>query len=266
MPDTNPPIITEFAMPDPNAAPLNLTQLFQLANLLVSSKIDPASTYSSYVIGAGQPSVDDQDKVWFKKDSQGRPISIMVFWKGRWRRVYNGMLGEIRGFHGVPGYGPYPKNFNENGMGNAEGEYDGWHLCNGKDGTPDYSDKFLLGAHMNKTDSHSDYDDDEWVSWIDKDKAQHTGGVTEFTLNDASTFQPGTDIGQLKVGKYVIDSGGEKLVDDNSYLLYGKPSVNNEDKNLQLKIQSDGNIEPEPVSVINPFIALGWIIFVGYQS
>jgi hypothetical protein len=57
----------------------------------------------------------------------------------------------------------------------------------------------------------------------------------------------------------VIESGGETLVENGPS---GKPSANNEAR-TKPEIQSDGNLEPDPINVINPFIALGWIIFVG---
>jgi len=259
-------------MPLPGAAPLNLTQLFTLANELVHSEIQ--GSYLPYVIKNGTPDVDDQDKVWFQLDSQGRPIAIKVFWQGSgpngaWRRVYNGMLGEIRAYHGAPGYGPAPALFNTNGMGNSGLEYDGWHICNGKDGTPDLSDKFLLGAHMNKTDSKNDYEDGEWVSWIDKKEAKATGGTIDFTSTDSNTFQKPNDA--LIVGKWTAT--GNTRPDDGSGDLYGlpvrisgpgSPPDPDDIKNATLIGVDDGNLTPDPVSIINPFIALGWIIFVGY--
>jgi hypothetical protein len=257
----NPHVKTEFGTPDPNATPLNLVQLIQLLNGLVITTIE--GSYQPYVLQNGTPNADDQDKVWIEKDSQGRPVSIKVYWSGSWRRIYNGMLGEIRAFHGAPGYSP-EGHFNATGLGNVGGEYDGWALCNGKNGTPDFSDKFLVGAHMNKSDSHNDYEDGEWLTWADPKTGQHTGGVHEFILNEKTSYQPTVDIGTLKIGRYKIDSGGEDL--DKHGLLWGKPSVGNEDNNEILKIQSEGNPTPDAVSVLNPFIALGWIIFIGYQS
>jgi hypothetical protein len=276
MPDViPPPVVTEFGMPPPDAAPLNLTQLFTLANKLVSSRID--GNYLPYVLQSGQPSVNDQDKVWFEQDSQGRPVAVKVWWigsgpNGAWRRIYNGMMGEIRGFHGAPGYGPAPALFNTNGMGNVGLEYDGWHLCNGKDGTPDLSDKFICGAHMNKLDSKSDYEDGEWQTMVaGGDNPKHTGGAKDFTLSDATTWRPVRP--DLWVGRWTASTPQR---DDDS-LMYGFPKKvatgtdsgtpdPNDPPNHLILPKDEGNAEPNPVSVINPFVALGWIIFVGYQS
>jgi hypothetical protein len=266
----NPPVHTEFSMPLPGAAPLNLTQLFTLANSLVHSEI--VGSYLPYVVKNGTPDVDDQDKVWFQLDSQGRPIAIKVFWQGSgpngaWRRVYNGMLGEIRAYHGAPGYGPAPALFNTNGMGNSGLEYDGWHICNGKDGTPDLSDKFLLGAHMNKTDSKNDYEDGEWVSWIDKKAAKATGGAIDFTSTADNTYQKARP--ELWSGRWFASGNarsdtGQMFGDPHLISGPGSPPDPSNTENRLIYAGDDGNATPDPVSIINPFIALGWIIFVGY--
>ena len=201
---SSPNVQTQVSMPDPNAAPLNLTQLFQLLNLHLSSQI--IGDYAPYVLQNGEPGVSDQDKVWFERDSQGRPVAIKVFWNGTWRRIYNGMMNEIRGYTGNPG-----TDFDSTGWGKVGGEYDGWHLCNGNDGTPDFSDQFLLGAHMNN-DSHSGYVDNEWVSWIGDKTGMHVGGAKDVTLTVDNMFFPGGDVATLHVGRYGITPAAEKLL------------------------------------------------------
>ena len=268
-----PAIKTEFAMPDPNASPLTLAQLFELANVLVSSTI--SETYLSVVLRNGTPDVQDQDKVWFEKDSQGRPVGIKVFYHNKWRRVYNGMLGEIRGYSGSPGYhdnDPH-SDFDSTGLGNVQGNYDGWGLCNGKGGRPDYSDKFLMGAHMNNLANHTGWDNG-WQAFINTAKApsdQKTGGKLETTLTDANTYRPPTP--DLWVGRWLADHPAR---DDNS-LLYGFPKkiVTGPEPNdppNHLLITGDKGRTPdtdppiEAIPTIPPFIALGWIVFVGYST
>lgn len=263
--NTNPEVHTQFGPPDPNDAPLNLAQLFQILNRTVSSEIIPPGVYKPYIIQNGDPDVDDQDKIWIDLDSQGRPVATKIYWpvSGTWRRIYNGMLGEVRAFNGAPGYGPPPAYFNAVGMGNAGLEYDGWHICNGKDGTPDFTDRFIVGAHMNKTDSKNDYDDGEWVSWVDGQSAKRVGGAKDFTLNENNTFQPASP-GFLKVGTYEIE--GATLTADETK--WGAPSLMEENKNKNLTIDAGdrANETPEAVSILPPFVALGWIIFLGYSS
>jgi hypothetical protein len=275
----NPPaILTEFAMPDPGESPLNLQQLFTLANRLVASTI--SESYLSVVLQNGTPDVQDQDKVWFEKDSQGRPVNIKVFYHGKWRRVYNGMPGEIRGYSGAPGYhdNDPTSDFDSNGLGNVGGNYDGWGLCNGKNGRPDYSDKFLLGAHMNKADSHTDYNNG-WQAYIKTEKNptdKKTGGQFEVTLDDTNTFRPATN--DLWVGRWKADNPAR----DDASLIYGFPKKiltgqhqgepePNDPPNHQIITGDKGrtpDTDPpiEAIPTLPPFIALGWIVFVGYST
>jgi hypothetical protein len=242
-------------MPDPNAAPLNLQQLFTLLNLHLISNI--VGDYTPYVLQNGEPGADDQDKVWFQLDSQGRPIAIKVHWNGTWRRIYNGMMNEIRGYNGNPG-----TDFDSTGWGNVGGEYDGWHLCNGNDGAPDYSDQFPVGAHMNN-EGHSGYVDNEWVSWIGDDAGKHVGGSKDVTLKDSNMVLPSGNIGTLKVGTYQI-AGATLFTGETKW---GQPSASDETKNTTVNIQSSiGTDTPDPINIIPPFVAFAWIIFLGYRT
>lgn len=266
-----PAVLTQFAMPDPNAAPLNLIQLFQLANTLVSSAIQ--GPYLSYVVQVNEPGVADTDKIWLKLDSQRRPISFMFYYNGSWRRVYNGMLGEIRGYTGNPNT-DFVMTGTDPGLGKQQGNYDGWRLCNGKGGTPDLSDKFLIAAHMNYVD-HPGYDHG-WVTWISNKKAEKTGGVRDFTLNEDNTyippFKPGKELGSddLIVGQWAADGNARNAGGQ----MYGIPVLHNgvplpptsEAKNTLLIDSDEGNATPDSVSVIPPFYALAWITFVGYAA
>jgi len=251
-----PLVTTSFLNPDPNATPLNLTQLVQYLATLVHSEIQ--GDYLSYLVQNEQPGASDRDKVWIEVDEQGRPVNIKIWWtgSGSWRRVYNGMLGEVRGYTGNPG-----TDFTPTGWGRAGQLYDGWHLCNGNDGAPDYSDHFLIGAHMNNA-SHSGYIDDEWVTWISNTTGMHTGGERDFTLAANNIFQAGGTIGQLTVGKYTIAGSLLDVAGD----IWGTPSLSTPAKNQELNVVTDGFVEPEAVSIIPPFIAMAWIIFLGYQS
>ena len=252
---SSPRIKTEFGTPDPNEAPLNLSQLFLLANRLVSSTF--LDLYTPYVLQNGEPGAEDQDKVWFQLDAQGRPVAVRVWWNGSWRRVYNGMLNEVRMYSGNP-----ETDFDSTGWGRVGGEFDGWHLCNGNDGTPDFSDQFPIGAHMNN-EGHSGYISNEWVSWIGDKTGMHVGGSKDVTLTEGNMPLPSGNIGTLKVGTYQIT--GATLVAGETK--WGEPSASDESKNTTLNIQSSvGNSEPDPVSVIPPFVALGFIIFLGYRS
>lgn len=244
----NPPVVTQFAMPDPNAAPLNLTQLFQLANLLVSSAIQ--GSYIPYVLQSTEPGADDRDKVWFVLDSQGRPIAIKTWYNGHWRRVYNGMIGEIRGFNGDP-----TNQFDSNGKGILGADYDGWHLCNGKDGTPDLSDQFVVGAHMNNSNGQVGWASGEWRTFVDGKTITRTGGVKEVTLTEDNTYRK-ADVG-IAIDHFMGDTGR-----DPTGHLYGKPNVDAD----ETFGDDPGNQTPDPIPILPPFVAFAWIIFVGYST
>lgn len=246
----NPPVITQFANPDPAATPLNLTQLVQLLNALVASEIQ--GSYIPYVIQNATPSVDDQDKVWIYLDSQGRPIEHRTFYNGQWRRIYNGMLGEIRLYGGDP-----TVDFDAKGLGIVGGTYDGWHLCNGNDGTPDLSDHFPIGAHMNNQDVQG-YNNGWLTTILGAAAATHTGGVRDFTLTNDTTYRPPTQ----EIVLYEWSATGN--VPANPGDLFGLHNVGSKSDTLQNA--DPGNPTPTSVSVINPFIAVGLIIFVGYTA
>jgi hypothetical protein len=259
-----PPVETVFAMPDPNASPLNLTQLFQLANALVRSTI--TGPYVPNIIQSGLPKPEDQDKIWLELDSQGRPLGIKIYWHGHWRRVYNGMLGEIRGFSGDPGYNT-SGHFNPDGLGNVGGMYDGWHICNGKNGTPDYSNQFLCGANMNPpTGTPSGYDDG-WQTLID-DKVHHGGGQWTEVLE--AKHIPLPQLKQTKMALYRITPGGGEDVHPDGPL-FGLKTANVQhvipgypDDEYTYPPEDYAGNEPEGLFVGPPFYSAAWIIFVGY--
>jgi hypothetical protein len=255
---SNPSIVTHFDNPDPGATPLNLIQLVELLNALVSTQFQNPNSYTPYVISNGTPGVDDQDKAWLELDSTGRPTSIKIFWNGHWRRVYNGMIGEIRMYSGDPSI-----DFDGNGLGKVGLAYDGWHICNGKNGVVDLSDRFIVGAHMNNHDTNG-YQTSlgGWISTVTKTAGLHQGGTKDITLTDKNTFQPTLDIGTLKLGKY--QDAGNTMYLQGSEFAYGKPSVGDETKNVTVNIQSEGNPTPDAITTVPPYLAFAFIIFVGY--
>jgi hypothetical protein len=254
-----PEVLTQFAAPDPNAAPLNIGQLVQLLNTLVSSAIQ--GTYLTYLVQNNPPGSDDHDKIWVEVDSQQRPIAVKTWFNGNWRRVYNGMLGEIRIFSGDPTDASVwtPVAGDTGGLGVVGGTYDGWHICNGKDGVVDLSDRFIIAAHMNNV-TVPGWDGSEWVTTEVKDAGEHTGGFREITLTPATTY---VSVPEVKVGKYTIPNGGEALASGGN--LFGKQSASDDTKN-QVLLDAISEITPEPINIIPPFIALGYIIFVGYST
>lgn len=240
-------------MPDPEAAPLNITQLVTLLNTLVSSTI--FGSYIPYVIQHSEPGPDDRDKAWIFTDTQGRPVEIRIWWdnSGAWRRVYNGMLGEVRMYNGDPSV-----DFDTDGLGKVGETYDGWHLCNGRDGTPDLSDRFMIAGHMNNAGGHVGYDDG-WQTAISNVDDEKTGGNRDITLTDETTWQPARPA--ITARRHTADGNAP----DASGVLLGTGTAA-----TQITLNGgeavEGRSDPDAISIIPPFIAIGYIIFVGYSA
>lgn len=91
--------------------------------------------------GSTTPSVSNQDKPWFRTDSQGRPMGWYVYYNGAWRRSLTEAVGTLKEFTGSPA-----GVFDATGKGIVGSMWDGWAICNGQNGTPDLRNKFTVGA------------------------------------------------------------------------------------------------------------------------
>jgi hypothetical protein len=247
----NPPIITQLGHVDPNAVPLTVNGLIDLFNPVLTSELQ--GSYIPYVIGSITPGSDDHDKAWIQTDSSGRPLAIKLWYNGNWRRIYNGMLGEVRGYHGDPSV-----DFDTDGRGKVGESYDGWHLCNGKDGTPDFSDTFIIGGHMNNAEGHSGYNNG-WQTFVNGVGDLKTGGGKDITLTAGNTYRPAR--GAVTARNW---DAASQAPNPHNGSLWGVKSNNTPGDNDNLLEADPGNTSPEPISILNPFVALGWIIFVGY--
>jgi hypothetical protein len=257
----NPPVITSIAHADPNAAPLTLNDLIDILNPLLSSIIQ--GSYVPYIKSQSTPTVDDQDKAWIELDIAGRPVALKTFVAGNWRRVYNGMIGEIRGYTGNPSV-----DFDPEGKGLIGGTYDGWQICNGKNGSPDLSDKFMCSGHMNNTAGHSGYSSG-WQTFIDGITDRKSGGSKDHMLQmaDLPPLDPTTGHSELRLHgkgfKADIDHPGfpAAIVDTN----YG--NLQNFDVPIANYGANPNGSPPTPqtaVPLIPPFFVAALIIFQGY--
>lgn len=259
----NPIVLTGFANPDPNAAPLNITELIKLLNQLVVSEI--VGNYTPYVLGHNTPSVEDQDKVWFALDPSGRPLGFFTFYNGGWRRAYNGMIGEIRIYSGDP-----TVDFDAQGRGKVGAQYwyDGWQLCNGNNGSPDLSDKFITCAHL--SDLTKGFVGGQFLSNIEgtdqagNDIYKNTGGVSSITMTLANTYRAA----RKAIGAYLWTASGNAPADNGD--MYG---LHNTQTTFKPAYRSDGSVDtddpgnttPNKIDIVNPYIAMGLITFIGYQ-
>jgi hypothetical protein len=135
------------------------------------------------------------------------------------------------------------------GLGTVEGEWDGWALCNGNNGTVDLSDKFIVGSHM--SDMTIGYSGGHHSTSVTGATTQ-SGGAKDFTLDDDHTFRPST--AAVTVAKWKADGN----TPDVGSGLYGAGSS-------QTLIAADpGNESPDPIPTLPPYLARAYAQFVGY--
>jgi hypothetical protein len=263
----NPPLDLHCGAPDPTASPLDIVQLFALIDTHLSGEI--VGEYIPYIMSATVPGPDDTDKIWLQLDSGGRPIALKKYYGGRWRRIYNGMLGEIRLFSGNPNDHNI---WDTDGRGKPEKEYDGWQICNGKNGSPDLSDQFILAAHMNNEDGHNGYGTSGWQAVVEvgeEKEVKHTGGASQ-TMIAMEHLPP---IEEAGTGKLILH--GNEAKDDSPEHTSAVPIIDVFYAGAQkhdfeiARYGASPNADAAPITqkkfpTIPPFIAMGFITFVGY--
>jgi hypothetical protein len=264
----NPTVSVELANPDPNVDPQSLPDLWAILNATVHGELDGGDN-TSYLEQPGIPSVDDEGKAWVELSS-GKPLSLKIFFNGVWRRAYNGMLGEIRMYSGPPG-GDTDPTFDKDGKGKAGGQYDGWQICNGNNGSPDMSDQFIIGAHMNKALSHPDYADG-WVTFADAKNDLQSGGSKDHKIvaQDLPPINPGglTAVPPEPTSSLIVH--GFKYVAGNTKTP-AQPIVDRHYGNMlthTFPITSYGANPPDfnqnALPTVPPYLAMAFIIFIGY--
>lgn len=278
--NANPTVVTQIGNADPNAAPITVNDFITLLNSLISSRIVPDNSFLPYVFGNDPPSVDQQGTViWLQLDVAGRPIALKFWYTGAgtgggaWRRVYNGMVGEIRGYSGNPGLSnDQNSDFDVNGHGQVGGTYDGWQLCNGKNGAPDMSNSFLVGANMNNaTGTPPGWDGTGWQVYLGG-FAEKSGGSPTATLTSANVPLPPLEqtlMNRYNVNGVTIDDAGPIWGVNDTPSHKPIPGGTPPDSNYKYPPAGypagrTGDPAPANFWTLPPYIALGWMIFQGY--
>lgn len=219
------------------------------------------------MIGNQTPGQEDNDKAWIETDSANRPLAIRLYYNGNWRRVYNGMIGEIRMFSGDPS--PSLGIWDGNGHGVVGKEYDGWQICNGKNNSPDLSDQFIIGAHMNNANGHSGYNLG-WQTFVDGITDKQTGGSKDHMVlpADLPPLDAQDGLATLTLSGYgwksdSVHTDAVPIVDVN----YGSARAHTAPIARYGSSPNDSPPIPQtPIPTIPPFYALAFIIFVGYTT
>lgn len=229
--------------PAPEDCPTTFAESIALQRELISGRI--VANIVPYIRQAATPSVDQQTLVWHKIDVDGRPIGTYHFYGGAWRREYSGRTEELRYFRGDPS-----AYFDSSGRGIVGGEWDGFALANGNNGTPNLSDQFIVCAKMD--DLGVGYPTNgPWKTNVDG-TTQQTGGQKDITLTDDTTFRPALDA--IQMSNWQADGNSQNAGGG----LWGLGSGHT------LLPADAGNQTPDAIPTLPPFFASAVCCWVGY--
>ena len=215
----------------------------------------PDNAGGGIFVGSTQPSDSLTNKVWFKIDSVGRPLGIFMHYNGNWRKVYTGVgIGEIRMIY----YSP--SEFDTSGRGVIGGNWDGWLLCNGQNGTPNLTDsRFPAGVTWNGQ---------VWVAHVPVTSTdQSAGGQGRGGHTITANNLPQLKVSLQTQGGVFGGSGGTHVV----LPPYASPPPSTWD---EYNITQGGANDTGPATPLGSplthlplpnFIARGFVIFFGYQ-
>lgn len=246
------PVVVTLANPDPNAAPLTFGAAVNELRPLLTAEID--ATITVFVKGSAVPSVDDQDKPWIRLDNVGRPAGIYIFYNGLWVKQPPDQGSLIGPFAGDPTLFFDGDGRGLVGVGPVAGDFYGWQIMNGNNGTANLSDKFIIGGRMDNVDI-TGYSGG-WRTNVNG-VPELTGGTNETTLDGTNTYRPA--IAELKVGLWLADGNAR----DAAGALYGTVGDGSHPEATLINADA-GNTTPDPFPTIPPFLALGWIQWIGY--
>jgi hypothetical protein len=134
---------TANPQPAPACYPSDVNGMLQLAAAGGLSGTVPDNAGGGVFVGSSPPSSSLTNKVWYKTDGAGRPLGVYMFYNGNWRKIYTGVsIGEIRQFIGSNTL------FDGAGRGLVGGDLDGWQVCNGNNGAPNWVGYQLTGGHL----------------------------------------------------------------------------------------------------------------------
>lgn len=245
------PITITFANPPEGTCPATFADAVVLLQALVGGEV--TTTFTPYVLGANTPAVEDQDKAWIRLDAAGRPLGTFVFYAGNWRRQYTGKVKEITWFSGDPN-----TYFDGTGKGLATAEWDGWALCNGANGTPNMTDRFIASAHMDNSGGHDAYDGQWKTLW--NGSMFNTGGIDTYLIKQQDLPELA-----LQLDGHDYNPGGSPHVDPS--LIIDKLYVNAAPESVTVAHYGFNSSSQSQTSfpVLPKFYSAAPCLFIGYS-
>ena len=195
--------------------------------------------YILMVKGPNTPAAADQNKIWLKTDANGRPLGLFVMYNGRWRQVATGNPAQITMFAG-----DWATYFDGTGLGYATLPWDGWAIANGNNGTMNLTNKFVVPG----------YRCDGWGAWVTNIDGYdaYTGGRSYFQITYAN-------LPQMSVTFHVKNS----IASGNQGAAVQPPGTPG-DGTWTYPVTGTG--AQSPISLIPPYLSIGFAQFVGYTT
>jgi hypothetical protein len=209
----------------------------------------PDTAGGGIYVGSSPPSSSLTQKVWFKTDGAGRPLGVYMYYNGNWRKVYTGVA------HGTMIMCQYYSGFFDGtGRGIIGGDYDGWAICNGNNGTPNLEGYFPVpGVEGEAVGQPAGvwYTDAEGTGvWKNNggQKAQVTLAMANLPAMVAHSHIVSGQFGNVGPG-YAISTSDAASPD------------------YQLPVTDAGGNKgtSQPLPFPHLYVALGFLMFVGYQ-
>lgn len=201
------------------------------------------SDYILLVKGPNTPQAQDQNKLWLKTDSVGRPLGLFILYNGTWRQVATGNPGQVAMFAGA-----WSTFFDGSGLGFVGLPWDGWAIANGNNGTLNLTNRFVIPG----------YRCDGWGLWVTNIDGYdaYTGGRQSFTISLINL--PYLSITLTAHDGYAYGGGAFAATNNFPNPQGGGVGIWN--------YPVDNTGTDAPISLIPPYIALGFAQFIGYTT
>lgn len=230
---------TPLQWPSVQSAPSTFQALLEAVVQYTLYQFDP--DYILLVKGPNTPQAKDQNKLWLKTDGVGRPLGLFIMYNGNWRQVATGNPGQVALLAGA-----WSTYFDATGLGFEGLPWDGWAIANGQNGTMDLTNKFIVPG----------YRCDGWGLWVTNidgfdayQGGRHSFNIQLYNLPAMSVTLNARDGYAYNGGAFAATNSGPNP-QGGTVTTWPYPL--------------SGTGDQIPISLIPPFIALGFAQFIGY--